>query len=103
MTAIPIFRKLGGLPWKTLGLAALALGICTGCAYPQVGFGIDGGYGGTYYEPGGYEYGAWPGGFRVGPGHEGERGMDRSARSYRPAAASRRTPSTPSRAREERR
>ena len=103
MTMTPILRKRTILSFLTLALALTGLGICAGCANPQVEFGLTGDdYAGNYYEPGGYEYGAWEGGFRVGPGRNGERGFERNERPFRSAGAARRTPSVPSRSREKR-
>ena len=94
-----------------VGLAAFALTLLQACVVEGVG--VDGpvgvGYVGDYYEPysygyggyGGYgEYGGWGGGYRVGPGWGGDRRGDRGggvqpSRSYRPAPASRATPSIP--------
>jgi hypothetical protein len=83
--------------WMTLGLGALALVLLHACAVGGVG--VDGsvgvGYVGGYYEPYGYDYGGWGGGYRVGPGWGGDRRGGHSPGSYRPAPASRPTPSIP--------
>ena len=71
--------------------AALLVGAVGGCALDGVGFddsiGIDEGFGyaGGYYDPYGYDYGGWGGGYLVGPpawgvGGEGERGGWRGER-----------------------
>jgi len=61
--------------WLTGGLAVLALTLLHACAV--TGVGVDGsvgvGYDAGYYEPWGYDYGGWGGGYRVGPGRGGER------------------------------
>ncbi len=99
--------------WLAAGLGAVLLILLNACAV--TGVGVDGSvgvdyYDSGYYEPYGYEYGGWGGGYRVGPGRGGDRrgddrrgddrrGDDRrgggAARSYRPAPASRPTPSIP--------
>jgi len=88
--------------WLAAGLGGALLTLLNACAV--TGVGVDGsvgvGYDAGYYEPYGYEYGGWGGGYRVGPGRGGDRhGDDRhgggSPRSYRPAPASRPTPSIP--------
>jgi hypothetical protein len=84
--------------WTMVGLGALALTLLQACAVEGVG--VDGtvgvGYVGGYYEPYGYDYGGWGGGgYRVGPGRGGDRRGERASRSYRPAPASRATPSIP--------
>jgi hypothetical protein len=84
--------------WMVVGLGALALVVLQACAVEGVG--VDGsvgvGYTGGYYEPYGYDYGGWGGGYRVGPGRGGDRrGGYAPPRSYRPAPASRPTPSIP--------
>lgn len=63
--------------WKVRAVGALALTSLAGC----VAGGYDGdvgpgyvGYVGGVYEPGGYEYGGWGPGYRVGPPRGGERG-----------------------------
>jgi len=86
---------------RILGAVLLLAGL-SACVYPGVGFdgtvgvGVDGGYGGNYYEPGGYGYGGWGGGYRVGPNRDGGRGPERGGRPFRSAAPSRRMPSLPS-------
>lgn len=83
--------------WAIAGLGAFALTLLQACAVEGVG--VDGsvgvGYAGGYYEPYGYDYGGWGGGYRVGPGRGGDRRGGRAPRSYRPAAASRPMPSIP--------
>ena len=87
--------------WMAVGMGALALTLLYACEV--TGVGVDGsvgvGYDAGYYEPYGYEYGGWGGGYRVGPGGGGDRRADHPSHSYRPAPASRRTPSIPSRSR----
>jgi hypothetical protein len=89
--------------WMAAGLGALVLTMLSACAV--TGVGVDGtvgvvGYDAGYYEPYGYDYGGWGRGYRVGPGRGGDvRGGDHPSRSYRPAPASRRTPSIPNRSR----
>jgi hypothetical protein len=107
-------------------LGAVALAMLSACEV--TGVGVDGsvgvvGYDAGYYEPYGYEYGGWGPGYRVGPGRGGDRrhegggdrhqdgggdrhqgGGDRhqgggASHSYRPAPASRPTPSIPNRPR----
>ena len=84
-----------------VGMGALALTLLYACEV--TGVGVDGsvgvGYDAGYYEPYGYEYGGWGGGYHVGPGRGGDRRGDHPSHSYRPAPASRRTPSIPSRSR----
>jgi hypothetical protein len=92
------------------GLGAMMLTILFACTV--TGVGVDGevgvGYVGGYYEPYGYDYGGWGGGYRVGPGrccdHRDDRGgFDRGhgghAPAYRPAPAGRSAPSIPGRSR----
>jgi hypothetical protein len=88
--------------WVAAGLGAVLITVLNACAVDGVS--VDGsvgvGYDAGYYEPYGYEYGGWGGGYRVGPGRGGDRrGGDRRGggppRSYRPAPASRPTPSIP--------
>jgi hypothetical protein len=84
--------------WMTFGLGAVALTVLHACAVDGVG--VDGsvgvGYVGGYYEPYGYDYGGWGGGYRVGPGWGGDRRGGRPPPGhYRPAPASRPTPSIP--------
>jgi hypothetical protein len=87
--------------WMAAGLAALSLTIVNACAVEGVG--VDGtvgvGYAGGYYEPYGYDYGGWGGGYRVGPGRGGDRRGGTASRSYRSAPASRAAPSIPNRSR----
>jgi len=84
--------------WIVAGFGALALTILNACAVESVG--VDGsvgyvGYDAGYYEPWGYEYGGWGGGYRVGPGRGGDRRGGHPSSSYRGAPASRATPSIP--------
>jgi hypothetical protein len=87
--------------WMTTGLGALALILLNACAVEGVGVdgGVGVGYVGDYYQPYGYDYGGWGRGYRVGPGRGGYPRSDRPSHSYRPAPASRPTPSIPNRAR----
>jgi hypothetical protein len=86
-------RKL----WMALGFGALALTLVSGCEVSGVG--VEGdvgvGYSTGYYEPYGYEYGGWGPGYRVGPGRGGDRRGGRPSHSFRPAPATRPTPSIP--------
>jgi hypothetical protein len=94
------------------GLGAMMLSMLCACA----GVGVEGtvGYDGGYYEPYGYDYGGWGGGYLVGPGRccdhredhredhrDDHRGGGRvgHAPAYRPAPAGRSAPSLPGRSR----
>jgi hypothetical protein len=83
--------------WMATALGAVAVTMLYACAV--TGVGVDGtvgvGYVGGYYEPYGYDYGGWGGGYRVGPGRGGDRRGDHPSHSYRSAPASRPTPSIP--------
>jgi hypothetical protein len=84
--------------WMAVGLGAVVLTMMNACEV--TGVGVDGsvgvvGYDAGYYEPYGYEYGGWGGGYRVGPGRGGDRRGGGPSHSYRPAPASRPTPSIP--------
>ena len=83
--------------WMVTALGAFALTMLYACAVDGVGVDttVGVGYVGGYYEPYGYDYGGWGGGYRVGPGRGGDRRGDRPSHSYRPAPASRPTPSIP--------
>jgi hypothetical protein len=83
--------------WMATVLGAFALTMLYACAVDGVGVDttVGVGYVGGYYEPYGYEYGGWGGGYRVGPGRGGDRRGDHPSHSYRPAPASRPTPSIP--------
>jgi hypothetical protein len=90
--------------WMAAALGAFVmtgLGACV--AEGGGGAAVVVGYDGGYYEPYGYDYGGWGHGYRVGPGRGGDpRGDPRGGhppQSYRPAPASRPTPSIPSRSR----
>lgn len=80
-------------------VAAMTLTGLYSCAVTGVGVEGDYGYAGDYYEPYGYEYGGWGGGYRVGPGrgfdHRGDHGPGGRAPAYRPAPAGRSAPSMP--------
>jgi hypothetical protein len=66
MNRMPRSCKIG-----TLGLSAMVtLGACVVGGY---GGDVGVGYVGGVYDPGGYEYGGWGGGYRVGPPRGGER------------------------------
>jgi hypothetical protein len=80
-----------------IALGAFALTLFNACAVDGVGVDttVGVGYVGGYYEPYGYDYGGWGGGYRVGPGRGGDRRGDHPSHSYRPAPASRPTPSIP--------
>ena len=99
------------------GLGAMMVTMLFACA----GVGVEGtvGYDGGYYEPYGYDYGGWGGGYLVGPGrccdhrddhrddhrndhhddHRGGGGHVGHAPAYRPAPAGRSAPSIPGRSR----
>jgi hypothetical protein len=83
--------------WMATALGVLALTMLHACAVDGVGVDttVGVGYVGGYYEPYGYDYGGWGGGYRVGPGRGGDRRGDHPSHSYRPAPASRPTPSIP--------
>lgn len=53
--------------WKTGAVGLFALLALTACLVAGYGGGVDVGYAGGFYEPGGYEYGGWGPGYRVGP------------------------------------
>jgi hypothetical protein len=86
--------------WMAAGLGALALTLLSACEVTGVGVdtSVGVGYVGGYYEPYGYEYGGWGGGYRVGPGRGGDRRGGHPG-PYRAAPASRSTPSIPGRPR----
>ena len=113
--------------WMPAGLGAVALMMLNACEVTGVGVdtSVGVGYVGGYYEPYGYEYGDWGGGYRVGPGRGGDHRYDgggerhqdgggdrhqgggggghdgaaRASHTYRAAPASRPTPSIPNRPR----
>jgi hypothetical protein len=94
--------KILHAPRSAAALCGIGLTVVAGCAV--TGVGVEGdvgvGYDAGYYEPYGYDYGGWGGAYRVGPGRGGDRRGDGphpgGARpSYRPAPASRPTPSIP--------
>jgi hypothetical protein len=60
--------------WRVGAVGLLALVILAACVVG--GYEGDGGVGyvGGVYEPGGYVYGGWPAGYRVGPPRGGVRG-----------------------------
>jgi len=77
------------------------LATLTGCVVPVGEYDGGGpGYIGGYYEPYGYEYGAWGPGYWVGPPRGGDRRSASGAhRTFRAAASHRATPSIPTRSR----
>jgi hypothetical protein len=91
--------------------SAVMLGFLSACAVTGVGVEGSVGYDGGYYEPYGYDYGGWGGGYRVAPGrccdhrddhhdHPVDRGhAGGRAPAYRPAPAGRPAPSIPGRPR----
>jgi hypothetical protein len=87
--------------WTAAALGGLAVVVL--CACEVSGVGVDGevgvGYDAGYYQPYGYDYGGWGGGYHVGPGRGGDRRGGQPSHAYRPAPASRPTPSIPSRSR----
>jgi translation initiation factor IF-2 len=89
--------KSRGCRLIALALLSLAgLGACVAGGYG----GVDVGYDGGYYEPGGYGYCCWGPGYFVGPGRGGGfRGPGRPGAAYRGAPAGHATPSIPSGAR----
>ncbi|HSZ07898.1 MAG TPA: hypothetical protein VK794_05145 [Steroidobacteraceae bacterium] len=97
-------------------MGSVTLAILSACAVTgvgvdgSVGVGVDYGYPGAYYEPYGYDYGGWGGGYWVGPsrgGHRDDHGDGRRdvggrgghAPAYRPAPRGRSAPSIPGRSR----
>jgi hypothetical protein len=80
-----------------LSLPSVLFALLAGCAVGVGGPYVESGYVSGYYEPYGYEYGGWGGGYRVAPPRGGERGHAESSHAYRAAPASHRTPSIPSR------
>lgn len=83
--------------WTGMALGFVMLTVMVACV---VGGGYDGDVAvGGYYEPGGYEYGGWGPGYRVGPVRGGERRGAQASHSYRSAAPSRSTPSIAGRSR----
>jgi hypothetical protein len=80
--------------WLASGLGVLTLTL-SACAVTGVDATVGVGYDAGYYEPGGYDYGGWGSGYRVGPGRGGDRRGEHSGRPYRSAPASRPTPSIP--------
>ena len=49
--------------------AAVMLTGCVAAGYDDGDVGVGVGYVGGFYEPWGYDYGGWGGGYRVGPPH----------------------------------
>jgi len=103
-------------------LAAVTLTMLFACEVTGVGVEGSVGYDSGYYEPYGYDYGGWGGGYLVGPGrccdhgddhrdrgrdgHDARGGQDARgghgggrAPAYRPAPAGRSAPSIPGRSR----
>ncbi len=111
MSKNPSVWMLDVVPWKPAALAVLLLVVLCGCAFPDLDYdgavGIDYGddfgdgfgYPGDFYEPYGYDYGGWGGGYRVGPPRYGDRSLERPGRPYHSASPSHRMPSIPSRPR----
>ena len=64
--------------WVASGLIVTLVAAIQGCAvYGGDGYAYDEDYGVGFYEPYGYYYGGWGGGYHVGPwreGHEHDRG-----------------------------
>ena len=77
MTRARLRRFTPGL-WVASGLIVMLLAAIQGCADygAGAGYGYGEGYGVGFYEPYGYYYGGWDGGYRVGPWREGH-GHDR--------------------------
>ena len=93
--------KLDIVLWKPIALAITMLVACCSCAYPSdyegtVMVDYEDGYPGDYFEPYGFEYGGWGGGYRVGPPRHGERRLERPGRPYRVPPPSHSMPSIPS-------
>lgn len=87
---------------RIAGLAVLVAGGIYGCVATGVGYdgNVDVGVSAGFYEPYGYAYGGWGPGYYVGPGRGGERrGAPGRTHNYRPAPASRPSPSLPSHSR----
>lgn len=59
------------ISWSVGTLGAVLLALVSACAVEGGGYGyggdVDVGYVGGVYEPYGYDYGGWGGGYRVGP------------------------------------
>jgi hypothetical protein len=60
--------------WKVGPAGVLVLTSLAGCVVGGYGGGVGLGYVGGVYEPGGYEYGGWGPGYRVGPPRDDEHG-----------------------------
>jgi hypothetical protein len=60
--------------WKVGPAGVLVLTSLAGCVVGGYGGGVGLGYVGGVYEPGGYEYGGWGPGYRVGPPRGDEHG-----------------------------
>ena len=60
--------------WKVSAIGVLAFMSLAACVVGGYGGDVGVGYVGGVYEPGGYEYGGWGPGYRVGPPRGGERG-----------------------------
>jgi len=78
--------------------AGLALAASLASCIAGVGYGGDygvGGYSPGFVEPYGYDYGAWGGEYRVGPGRGGDRRSSRESHAFHGAPRSRATPSIP--------
>ena len=99
---------LRGLRWFALAFVLCTLTVLLfGCLLPVPGgeYGYDdGGIGGAYYEPFGFDYGGWGPGYQVAPYRGGDHrpasgGGHASAHAYRSAPASHSMPSIPSHSR----
>jgi hypothetical protein len=66
--------------WKAGAVGLLALTSLAACVVGGYDGGGGVGYVGGFYEPGGYEYGGWGPGYRVGPPRGGVRGSGGRAR-----------------------
>lgn len=100
----------GPLLWSSSAKRLLACGLsvmllvalqgCVGYASDGYGYGYGGvadvDYGVDFFEPFGYDYGGWGGGYHVGPWRGGYgRGFGGGPTAYRPAGPSRSVPSIP--------
>jgi hypothetical protein len=59
--------------WKVRAVGLLAFASLAACVVGGYDGGGGVGYVGGFYEPGGYEYGRWGSGYRVGPPRGGDR------------------------------
>ena len=92
----PILRRFTPGLWVASGLILMLVAAIQGCAgYGGGGYGYGEDYGVGFYEPYGYYYGGWGGGYRVGPWrgeHDHHRGEGGGHGDHRPM------PSIPTRA-----